>query len=78
MPDAVAYPLLGLIAAGLVALALVWPQGQGAPSPPPFGHPLAANAAPAPPPSSPLVQPFAPGAGRSAVMSPSASRDAKP
>ncbi len=27
---------------GLVALALVWPQGQGAVSPAPFGHPLAA------------------------------------
>jgi hypothetical protein len=26
----------------LIALALVWPQGQGAPSPAPFGQPLPA------------------------------------
>lgn len=31
-----------LVALGLVALSLVWPQGQGARSPAPFGHPLAA------------------------------------
>jgi hypothetical protein len=41
MPDAIAYPAIGLLAAGLIALALVWPQGQGAPSPAPFGRPLA-------------------------------------
>ena len=41
MPDSIALPALALAAAGLVALALVWPQGEGAPSPPPFGHPLA-------------------------------------
>ena len=28
-------------ALALIAVSLVWPQGQGAPSPPPFGHPLA-------------------------------------
>jgi len=42
MSDGVALPVLALIAIGLVALALVWPQGQGARSPAPFGHPLAA------------------------------------
>ena len=41
MPDSLALPALALVAAGLVALALVWPQGEGAMSPPPFGHPLA-------------------------------------
>jgi len=33
IPDRVFYPLAILVAAGLVALALVWPQGQGAPTP---------------------------------------------
>ncbi|HTX48831.1 MAG TPA: hypothetical protein VME40_05505 [Caulobacteraceae bacterium] len=37
MPDAVAYPLIGLVAAGLIALAAVWPQGEGAISPGRFG-----------------------------------------
>jgi len=46
MPDFIAYPLIGLAAAGLVALAMVWPQGQGAQSPAPFGRPLAAYAPP--------------------------------
>ena len=41
MPDSIALPALALVAAGLVALALVWPQGEGAQSPPPFGHPMA-------------------------------------
>jgi hypothetical protein len=41
MPDSIALPALALVAAGLVALAMVWPQGEGAQSPPPFGHPLA-------------------------------------
>ncbi len=41
MPDRLFFPLLGLIAAGIVALALVWPQGAGRPSPGPLGHPLA-------------------------------------
>jgi hypothetical protein len=36
MPDAVAYPLIGFVAAGLIALALVWPQGEGVTSPEPF------------------------------------------
>jgi len=33
IPDRFFYPLAALIVAGLVGLALVWPQGQGAPSP---------------------------------------------
>jgi hypothetical protein len=47
MPDKVAFPAIALLAAGLIALALVWPQGQGTPSPAPFGHPMTALAAPA-------------------------------
>ena len=46
MPDGLALPALTLLAIGLIALALVWPQGQGAPSPAPFGHPVAAVPAP--------------------------------
>ena len=41
MSDGPALSLTALAAAGLIALALVWPQGQGARSPAPFGHPLA-------------------------------------
>jgi hypothetical protein len=50
MPDAVVFPAIGLIAAGVIALALVWPQGEGAPSPAPFGRPLAPISQPAPAP----------------------------
>jgi len=46
MSDGVALPALALLAIGLVALALVWPQAQGARSPAPFGHPVAALPAP--------------------------------
>jgi hypothetical protein len=42
MPDGLALSATALIAAALVALALVWPQGQGARSPPPFGHRVSA------------------------------------
>jgi len=38
MSDAVFFALAGLVAAVVVALALVWPQGLGARSPGPFGH----------------------------------------
>jgi len=38
MLDRLYLPLLGLIAAGAVAFALVWPQGLGERSPAPFGH----------------------------------------
>ncbi|HEY2483377.1 MAG TPA: hypothetical protein VGI30_14450 [Caulobacteraceae bacterium] len=34
-------PLMALAAVAIIALALVWPQGSGRPSPAPFGHPLA-------------------------------------
>jgi hypothetical protein len=33
--------LMVVAAAGLIALALVWPQGLGRVSPAPFGHPMA-------------------------------------
>ncbi|MGI9170808.1 MAG: hypothetical protein ACR2FH_11660 [Caulobacteraceae bacterium] len=34
--------LMALAALAMIALALVWPQGQGARPPAPFGHPMAA------------------------------------
>jgi len=34
IPDRVFFPLAALVVAALIGLALVWPQGQGAPSPP--------------------------------------------
>ena len=37
MRDRFFYPLMALIAAARIALALVWPQGMGRPSPEPFG-----------------------------------------
>ena len=36
IPDRVFYPLAILAAAGLIVLALSWPQGQGTPAPDPF------------------------------------------
>ncbi|MBV9996314.1 MAG: hypothetical protein JO127_14005 [Caulobacteraceae bacterium] len=51
MPDRIAYPALLLVSLAMVALALVWPQGLGAPSPAPFGHPLAPIPAEAAPPA---------------------------
>lgn len=45
IPDRVFYPLAALIIAGLIGLALVYPQGQGAPSPGPFRPPAAASPA---------------------------------
>jgi hypothetical protein len=38
MLDRLYLPFLGLAAAAAIALALVWPQGLGDRSPPPFGH----------------------------------------
>jgi hypothetical protein len=38
MRDRVFYPLMAAITVAMIGLALVWPQGQGAPSPAPFGH----------------------------------------
>jgi hypothetical protein len=39
IPDRFFFPLAALVVAALIGLALVWPQGEGIPSPPPFGHP---------------------------------------
>lgn len=41
MSDGLFFTLAALAAAAMIALALVWPQGLGTPSPAPFGHPLA-------------------------------------
>ncbi len=38
MPDRIFMPLMGLIAVALIALSLVWPQGEGDRSWGPFGH----------------------------------------
>ncbi|MDO8899835.1 MAG: hypothetical protein Q7V15_00605 [Phenylobacterium sp.] len=38
MLDRLFFPLMGLLAVMIIALALVWPQGIGARSPGPFGH----------------------------------------
>jgi hypothetical protein len=38
LPDRVFYPLAALLAVAAIALASVYPQGQGARSPKPFGH----------------------------------------
>jgi len=38
MSDRALFPLMGLVAVAMIALALVWPQGQGTRSPWPFGH----------------------------------------
>jgi hypothetical protein len=38
MLDRFFLPLIVLAAAGAIALSLVWPQGLGDRSPPPFGH----------------------------------------
>jgi hypothetical protein len=73
MPDSVALAALALVAAGLVALAMVWPQGEGARSPAPFGHPLA-------PLESPLAKAVAPVAlrGPEAVANLAGAKHAHP
>jgi hypothetical protein len=38
LPDRAFYPLAAVLAVALIALASVYPQGQGARSPKPFGH----------------------------------------
>ena len=55
MSDRVFFGACALIALGLIALALVWPQGEGARSPGPFGGPVSQ-----PPPSAAPAQPAAP------------------
>lgn len=37
MSDGVFFVLAGIAAAAMIAIAMVWPQGMGAPSPAPFG-----------------------------------------
>jgi len=56
MPDRFALPALALIAVAMIALALVWPQGQGRRSPGPFGHESRAAAA-APTVTAPTLRP---------------------
>jgi hypothetical protein len=38
VPGRLILPLMALAAVAMIALALVWPQGSGRRSPPPFGH----------------------------------------
>jgi hypothetical protein len=38
LPDRIFYPLAALVAGALIVLAAVYPQGEGARSPGPFGH----------------------------------------
>jgi hypothetical protein len=38
MQDRLYLPLLGLATLAVILLAMVWPQGLGDRSPPPFGH----------------------------------------
>jgi hypothetical protein len=54
--DRVFFLLLGIVAAGAICLALVWPQGMGARSPEPFGGPTAASTAPPETPPVPVVR----------------------
>ena len=46
MDDRLFFPLIALLVAAMIALALVWPQGQGARSPAPLGHAVEAAAPP--------------------------------
>jgi hypothetical protein len=55
MSDGVALPLLALTATLIIALALVWPQGQGRRSPGPFGHALAPLPVSLPTPKGPIL-----------------------
>ena len=50
MSNPVYFTLASLLAVALIALAMVYPQGLGARSPKPFGHPLAPLVVPKPPP----------------------------
>lgn len=69
MSDRVFFAIVTLLAAGLIALALVWPQGLGRPSPPPFGHPARPEAA-APRPQSSPASPTTKGPAQHAVQAP--------
>ena len=48
MDDRLFFPFVVLVALAMIALAMNWPQGLGARSTPPFGHPLAPQDTPAP------------------------------
>ena len=56
MPDRLVLPLIALVALAMVALSLVWPQGLGTHSPPPFGHAVT-PLAPSPPSAQSLPTP---------------------
>jgi len=45
MSDIRFFSAAGLVAAAIILVALVWPQGEGARSPKPFGHATAAEQA---------------------------------
>ncbi len=45
MANAVTFVLMMLAAAAIIAVALVWPRGEGAVLPAPFAHPAAVSAA---------------------------------
>ncbi len=53
MSDRVFFGAAALVAVAMIAVALVWPQGQGAQSPGPFKEPLA-QPAPAKPATAPI------------------------
>ena len=53
MPDRLFYPLAAFWAVALIWLASVYPQGQGARSPKPFGHATWAQTHPKKPPAAP-------------------------
>ena len=59
MSDAIFFSMVGLLAAGAIALALVWPQGLGDRSPAPFGHPLSPELAATVTPPKPAPAPVA-------------------
>ena len=54
--DRIFFMLMGVLAAGAICLALVYPQGLGARSPGPFGGPTAAELKPPPPPSEAVLE----------------------
>ena len=64
MSDRLFFSLAALAAVPMIRLAAVWPQGLGARSPGPFGHPVPKPPAPAPAPAKPAeVHAAAPAAG---------------
>ena len=56
MSDRIFFMLVGLLAAGAIGLAMVYPQGLGARSPGPFGGPTAAELKPGPAPSEAVLE----------------------